>query len=104
MTKPIIEIKDVSIKLGGDWVHKNLNLTIERGEIIAIVGGSGSGKTTLLRELLSLQRPNTGTIRIFEHDILNANSKILLSIQKRMGVLFQQNALFSSLTLLENTS
>jgi len=104
MTKPIIEIKNVSIKLGGDWVHKNLNLTIERGEILAIVGGSGSGKTTLLRELLSLQRPNTGTIRIFEHDILHANSKVLLSIQKRMGVLFQQNALFSSLTLLENTS
>ncbi|HEX2549908.1 MAG TPA: ATP-binding cassette domain-containing protein [Gammaproteobacteria bacterium] len=103
-SEPIIEVKDVSIKLGNDWVHKNLSLSIKKGEIIAIVGGSGSGKTTLLREILMLQRPTSGSIRVFNQEMVNASSKTLLAVQKRLGVLFQQNALFSSLTLLENTS
>ncbi len=101
---PIIEVKDVSIKLGGAWVHKNLNLSVNRGEILAIVGGSGSGKTTLLREMLMLQKPTSGSIRIFDHELTTASSKTLLEVQKRWGVLFQQNALFSSLTVQENTA
>lgn len=104
MTEPIIEMKHVKIQLGGDWVHKDINLTVHRGEIIAIVGGSGAGKTTLLRELLMLQRPNSGSIKMFGEELMTANTKTLLSIQRRLGVLFQQNALFSSLTLLENAS
>lgn len=105
MTKqPIIEVKDISIKLGGAWVHKNLNLSVNRGEILAIVGGSGSGKTTLLREMLMLQKPDTGSIRIFDHELTTASPLTLLEVQKRWGVLFQQNALFSSLTVQENTA
>ncbi len=100
----IIEVKDVSIKLGNEWVHKDLSLSIKKGEIIAIVGGSGSGKTTLLREILMLQPPDSGSIRVFNEEVTTANYQTLLSVQKRLGVLFQQNALFSSLTLLENTS
>lgn len=102
--QPIIEVKDVSVQLGGAWVHKNLNLSIDRGEIIAIVGGSGSGKTTLLREMLMLQRPNTGSIRVFNHELTTASPTTLLEVQQRWGVLFQQNALFSSLTVQENTA
>lgn len=71
---------------------------------MAIVGGSGSGKTTLLREMLMLQRPNSGSIRIFGQEITTASLKMKALIQSRWGVLFQQNALFSSLTLLENTA
>lgn len=102
--EPIIEIKDVSVNLGDAWVHKNLNLSINRGEIIAIVGGSGSGKTTLLREILMLQRPSSGSIRVFDHELTKASPSVLLEVQKRWGVLFQQNALFSSLTVQENTA
>lgn len=101
---PIIEVKNLKINLGGTWVHDGLNLTVQRGEILAIVGGSGSGKTTLLREMLLLNRPNSGSIRIFNQELMTASPATLLAIQRRWGVLFQQNALFSSLTVLENTA
>lgn len=102
--KPIIEVKNLKTYLGGTWVHKDVNLTVERGEVLGIVGGSGSGKTTLLREMLCLTRPTSGSIRIFDHELTTASADTLLAIQRRWGVLFQQNALFSSLTLLENVS
>lgn len=101
---PIIEIRELKTRLGGTWVHRGINLTVERGEILGIVGGSGSGKTTLLREMLALTQPYSGSIHIFGHEITTASSITLLEIQRRWGVLFQQNALFSSLTLLENVS
>jgi len=102
--QPIIEVKNLKTYLGDEWVHKDLNLSVQKGEILAIVGGSGSGKTTLLREMLSLTKPTAGSIRIFNHEITKASPKTLLAIQQRWGVLFQQNALFSSLNLLENVS
>jgi phospholipid/cholesterol/gamma-HCH transport system ATP-binding protein len=100
----IIDIKDVSIELGGLWVHKNLNLSIYRGEVMGIVGGSGAGKTTLLREMLMLTPPQSGSIDIFGCDITKASYRQLLDVQRRWGICFQQNALFSSLTVLENTA
>ncbi|MDA8561823.1 ATP-binding cassette domain-containing protein [Gammaproteobacteria bacterium] len=102
--EPVVEIKDVKIKLGSDWVHQSINLTVNKGEVLAIVGGSGSGKTTLLREMLMLQPPDSGSIKIFGEEITTASYLETCEIQKRCGVLFQQNALFSSLNLLENTS
>lgn len=104
MTTPLIEIKNLKTYLGGAWIHTGVDLDVYPGEILAIVGGSGSGKTTLLREMLSLTKPTAGSIRIFGQDILHASAKTLLAIQQRWGVLFQQNALFSSLTLLENVA
>lgn len=102
--EPVIEIKNVNINLGGVPVHKGLDLTVYKGEILAIVGGSGSGKTTLLKEILMLTPPDTGSIKIFGHEVTTAAPNVLLDIQRRSGVLFQQNALFSSLTVLENTT
>ena len=98
----IIEIKNLKIQLGSSWVHKGLNLDVHRGEIMGIVGGSGSGKTTLLREMLMLERPTSGSIKIFDEEMTTASPEVLLAVQSRWGVLFQQNALFSSLTVLEN--
>lgn len=98
----IIVVKDLKTYLGNAWVHKGVNLTVERGEILGIVGGSGSGKTTLLREMLMLTKPTSGSIRVFDQEVTTASQKELLTIQRRFGVLFQQNALFSSMTLLEN--
>lgn len=106
MTKPspVIEVKNIKSYLGGTWIHKDLNLTVNKGEVIGIVGGSGSGKTTLLREILMLRQPDGGSIKVFDIEVTKASPSALLSIQRRWGVCFQQNALFSSLTVLENTA
>lgn len=100
----IIDIQHVRANYSGTWVHDDVNLSIKRGEILGIVGGSGSGKTTLLREMLMLRPPDSGSIYIFGEDITKASPQKLLDVQRRWGVLFQQNALFSSLNVLENTS
>lgn len=99
---PIIEIQQLGNYLGNNWVHRDLTLTIYEREILGIIGGSGSGKTTLLRCILMLLRPTTGQIRVFGQDILHLNPSAAFALRQRWGVLFQENALFSSLTVLEN--
>ncbi|EKD73076.1 MAG: ABC transporter, ATP binding protein [uncultured bacterium] len=104
MTQPIIEVKQLKTYLGNVWVHKGINFLVQPGEVFVIMGGSGSGKTVLIHELLSLRRPTSGSIRIFNQEMTTASAETLLGIQRRFGVLFQQNALFSSLTVLENVA
>jgi phospholipid/cholesterol/gamma-HCH transport system ATP-binding protein len=103
-TTPIIALKNIRVQFGEQWVHKDLNLSIQRDEIFAIVGGTGSGKTTLLREMLLLQRPDSGSICVFDQELMTATPQQLLAVQQRWGVMFQHNALFSSLTVLENVA
>ena len=102
MTNPIIEIQGLKNYLGGQWVHSDVNLTVERGEILGIIGGSGSGKTTILRSLLMLQKPTAGTIRIFGHDIATLNEAESHALRQRWGMLFQHSALFSAMSVLDN--
>lgn len=100
----IINVAHLKNYLGGKWVHKDVNFTVKRGEIIAIIGGSGCGKTTLLRSILRLMVPTAGEIAVFGTDVRTASTKQLLAVQKRWGVMFQSGALFSSLTVLENVT
>lgn len=102
MPNSIIEIEGLSNFLGGQWVHNNLNLNVETGEILAIIGGSGSGKTTILRSLLMLLEPTRGKLRIFGESLENLPSYKANALRQRWGMLFQHSALFSSMTVLEN--
>lgn len=102
MSKPIIEIEGLKNFLGGQWVHKDVNLTIKKREILAIIGGSGSGKTTIFRSLLLLQKFTAGKIKIFDKDIVTLNEQETNQLRRRWGVLFQHSALFSSMNVLEN--
>jgi phospholipid/cholesterol/gamma-HCH transport system ATP-binding protein len=102
MSKPIIEIKGLKNYLGGQWVHSDVNLNVEKGEILAIIGGSGSGKTTILRSILMLQKPTAGSIRVFGKDIQTLDEAQEDAMRRRWGMLFQHSALFSGMTVLEN--
>ena len=98
----VIEMRNVSTSFGDHVVHTDINLAINRAEIFAIIGGSGSGKSTLLREMILLQRPNTGSIRILGIDLKDINDEDALTLRKRWGVMFQHGGLFGSLTVKEN--
>lgn len=100
--EPVIEVSHVKMFIGGAWVHQDINLTVYRGEVLGIVGGSGCGKSLLLREILALQRPTAGEISLFGKSLQKLSPERLDRLHRRLGVLFQQNALFSSLTVLEN--
>lgn len=102
MAAPVIEVKGLKNNLGGQCVHKDINFTVNKGEIFAIIGGSGSGKTTILRSLLMLMQPTAGEIRVFGQDILSIDEEGANRIRQRWGMLFQHSALFSALTVLEN--
>ncbi|AOW51439.1 TPA: ATP-binding cassette domain-containing protein [Legionella pneumophila subsp. pneumophila] len=102
MSEPVIEIKGMKNCLGGQWVHTDINLTVERGEILAIIGGSGSGKTTILRSLLMLLKPSAGSIKVFGEEIYNLDAEQAFRLRRRWGMLFQHSALFSAMTVLEN--
>lgn len=102
MSEPVIEIKGMKNFLGSQWVHSDVNLTVEKGEIIAIIGGSGSGKTTILRCLLMLLKPTEGSVKVFGEDVLNLDANQAFKLRRRWGMLFQHSALFSAMTVLEN--
>lgn len=102
MSEPVIEIKGMKNFLGGHWVHSDVNLKVEKGEILAIIGGSGSGKTTILRSLLMLLKPTEGSVKVFGEDIYSLNSHEAFLLRRRWGMLFQHSALFSAMTVIEN--
>ncbi|MDF1623647.1 MAG: ATP-binding cassette domain-containing protein [Pseudohongiella nitratireducens] len=100
----IVSIRGLSNAFDGRYVHRDLDLDVRPGEILGIVGGSGTGKSVLLRSIVGLQRPVAGEISLFGSDMASANETERLQIRQRIGVLFQQGALFSSLTVTENVS
>jgi phospholipid/cholesterol/gamma-HCH transport system ATP-binding protein len=102
MSTPVIEIQGMKNYLGGQWVHTDVNLTVEKGEVLAIIGGSGSGKTTILRSLLMLLKPTAGSIKVFGEEIYKLSPEETLKLRRRWGMLFQHSALFSAMTVLEN--
>lgn len=100
----LIDVRSVATRFGSAEVHRDISLTVRRGEVFAIAGGSGCGKSVLLREILLLQRPTTGEIRLFGQDSATMTEADVLAFRRRTGMLFQQGALFSSLTVAENVA
>jgi phospholipid/cholesterol/gamma-HCH transport system ATP-binding protein len=94
---------DIRTRFGRHVIHDGISLEIERGEIFALVGGSGSGKSTLLREMVMLQRPTSGSVRLLGQEVTDSSERAYAGLRCRIGVLFQNGALFSALTVLENT-
>ena len=100
----VIRIEGLSTRFGDFVVHDKLSMDVRAGEIIALVGGSGSGKTTLLRQVLGLERPSAGTVRVFDTDVHRADAATLQRLRNRWGMLFQHGALFSALSAFDNVA
>jgi phospholipid/cholesterol/gamma-HCH transport system ATP-binding protein len=99
---PVLEVIGLVNRFGTQVVHDGLNMDVREDEVFGIVGGSGTGKSVLLRSILGLQRPEAGVIRIEGREITQMTVDQLHSIKARYGVTFQQGALYSSLTVLQN--
>jgi phospholipid/cholesterol/gamma-HCH transport system ATP-binding protein len=99
---PIIRIRGLRNQFGEQVVHENLDLDVRRGEILGVVGGSGSGKSVLMRSILGLREPDAGEIDVLDVDARSRREEDRLRIERNTGVLFQDGALFSSLTVGEN--
>ncbi|MBP6422690.1 MAG: ATP-binding cassette domain-containing protein [Propionivibrio sp.] len=99
---PVVQIRGVSTRFGDTVVHREIDLDVASGQILGLVGGSGSGKTTLLREIVGLLAPDTGSVSLFGHSVLDADPMIRRSVRRRFGMLFQQGALFSALSVYDN--
>jgi phospholipid/cholesterol/gamma-HCH transport system ATP-binding protein len=98
----VIEVRDVVVGFGDHVVLDHVDLDVYRGEILGFVGGSGAGKTVLMRTIIGLLPRREGTIRVLGVDLTRASDAERHAIEQRWGVLFQQGALFSSLTVREN--
>ena len=98
----VIEVRGLVNRFGSQVVHDGVDLDVHRGEVLAVIGGSGAGKSVLLRSIIGLQQPAAGRIRVFGCDLSSASEAQRAEVEQRWGVMFQDGALFSSLTVLEN--
>lgn len=98
----ICDIQNVCTEFGDNIVHHNLNLKIKRGDILALVGRSGCGKTTLLRHIIGLTKPVSGNVQLFGQNLHSMERVAQRRLMNRFGVLFQQGALFSALSVFDN--
>jgi phospholipid/cholesterol/gamma-HCH transport system ATP-binding protein len=100
--EPVIELQQLGTRFGAKVVHEGLDLVVRRGEILGLAGGSGSGKSVLLREMIGLQRPSSGTVRVFGEDTATLQGPARQALRRRWGVMYQRGGLFSSLTVRRN--
>jgi phospholipid/cholesterol/gamma-HCH transport system ATP-binding protein len=99
---PIIEVESLTTRYGDTTILENVSFQVHRGEMFMILGGSGCGKSTLLKHIIGLLNPYSGRIVVNGTDITAASEEDLRQVQKAIGVLFQADALFGSMTLFEN--
>src|SRR5271156_5358512 len=102
MESPIISVRGLTVSYGGRCVLNGVDLDIQRGEVMVLLGASGSGKSTMLRHIIGLERPDSGTVHVQGIDINHCTAAELKAIRRGMGVAFQEGALFSSMSVEEN--
>lgn len=99
---PVIAVSGLQTRFGRQVVHRDINFSVNHGSIVSLIGESGSGKSVLLKEIIGLLAPTAGSISLFGTDIRHCSEEKLAAIRNRYGVLFQNGALFSALTVGEN--
>jgi len=100
----VIDVRGIVTRFGKQVVHDGLDLQIRRGDLVALIGGSGTGKSVLLREIIGLHRPDAGSVTLLGTDVWNASPDLLATVRRRFGMMFQEGALFSSLTVAANVA
>jgi phospholipid/cholesterol/gamma-HCH transport system ATP-binding protein len=103
--EPVICIRGLMNAFGEEReqvIHENLDLDVKRGEILGVVGGSGTGKSVLMRSIIGLQTPGAGAVEVLGENMIGRDEDEAKNIRRRWGILFQQGALFSTLTVAEN--
>jgi len=103
-TEPVISVRDVVVSYNGRRVLDGINLDILRGETMVLLGGSGSGKSTLLRQIIGLERPQSGRILVNGVDLANCRPEDLKKLRRSIGVAFQNAALFNSMSVENNVA
>ena len=98
----VITIRGLGNRFGEQIIHESLDLDVRRGEILGVVGGSGTGKSVLMRSIIGLQVPETGDVQVLGENMIGREEDEAKNIRRRWGVLFQNGALFSTLTVAEN--
>ena len=98
----VIEVDKLATRFGEHILHSDVSFAVGRAEIFALIGGSGSGKSTLLREIILLQHPNAGTIKVLGVELTKASADERAALRQRCGVMFQHGGLFGALTVKEN--
>ncbi|WP_218563873.1 ABC transporter ATP-binding protein [Marinospirillum perlucidum] len=101
-SEPLVELSQVHTRMGNEWIHQDLDLSVYRGDRLALVGASGSGKSVLLSVIALLNQPTFGKLRLFGQEVTELTREDYKQLRTRMGMMFQQGALFTSLSLLEN--
>ena len=102
MSNTVIEASNIITRFGQNLIHDGVNLSVRQGEIYGLIGGSGSGKTTLLKQMIMLLRPQSGEIKVLQHNLSTITRTDAAILRRQWGVLFQGGALYSSLTVAEN--
>lgn len=98
----VLRVDGIVTRFGAVTIHDGISFDVRRGQVVALIGGSGTGKSVLLREIIGLLRPSSGTVRLLGTDVWNCSAGELSGLRRRFGMLFQDGALFSSLTVAEN--
>ena len=104
MGEPVLRFDSVVTRLETTTVHEGVTFSVGRGEIVALIGASGTGKSVLVKEAIGLLRPASGAIELLGTDVCRAGSREMNALRRRFGMLFQDGALFSSLTVAENVA